>query len=540
MKSSGEVRNRVSSTPWRGALCVFLAASALTVYSWRALIQREHQQLQHLVDVGATRIRSEIRTRLATRMGTLSILARDWQGRLLPTRSGWESDVRLALSQSPGLEAVEWIEPDGAVDWIYPREATVPPLRPAQLHVEHGPANHAFLVGPFEVAPGQPGLRILAPLVDSDEVAGWLCGSFRASALFSDVLENVAPSYEILLRSGTVVLARSAHFGAPSQRGFSRRFDLDLPGSLQLNLDVAPSQAMLDTARTRLPLVILAGGLAMSVLLALALMLRGIAAARADDVETLNQELEERVVARTTELERSNHDLERYASFLSHELRRPISTHTIWAELLESRYGNQLEEPFRTYLAEIRSGARRMSDLISAQLELSTAAAAEPEPNSVDLTCLVREVQTELKADLERTGGTVRAGPLPVVRVDARQLRQLVRNLLENGIKFRRAGVPPEIEVSFQRGSPRREDAVEVRFRDNGRGFSSDEAHRVFRFSERLDPDGEPGNGLGLALCAHIASRLGGEIYADGEPGMGATFHVVLPREILVEDRGES
>jgi signal transduction histidine kinase len=129
----------------------------------------------------------------------------------------------------------------------------------------------------------------------------------------------------------------------------------------------------------------------------------------------------------------------------------------------------------------------------------------------------------------------VRTGALPLVRVDARQLRQLVRNLLENGIKFRRAGIPPEIEVSFRNGSPRRTDAVEVCFHDNGRGFSADEAGRVFHFSERLAPEAEPGNGLGLALCAQIASRIGGEIYANGEPGMGATFHVVLPRGLVVE-----
>ena len=106
---------------------------------------------------------------------------------------------------------------------------------------------------------------------------------------------------------------------------------------------------------------------------------------------------------------------------------------------------------------------------------------------------------------------------------EARQLYQLFRNLIENAIKYRRAGVQSEISISAA--------GTEISVEDNGRGFAREDAERIFEPTERLDPGGTDGQGLGLALCKTIVERHGGRLHGDGRPGEGATFRIVLPAD---------
>ena len=118
----------------------------------------------------------------------------------------------------------------------------------------------------------------------------------------------------------------------------------------------------------------------------------------------------------------------------------------------------------------------------------------------------------------------------PLARGDAGQLAQLFRNLLENALKYRRGGVQCEISI---RAHPARDPAFaggcEIAVEDNGRGFAPEDAERIFAASERLDVAGPEGQGLGLALCRKIIDRHGGSLRAEGRPGEGATFRIVLP-----------
>jgi signal transduction histidine kinase len=117
----------------------------------------------------------------------------------------------------------------------------------------------------------------------------------------------------------------------------------------------------------------------------------------------------------------------------------------------------------------------------------------------------------------------VHVAALPAVRGDARQLYQLFRNLLENAIKYRRAGVQTEISISAS--------GDEIWVEDNGRGFGHEDAERIFEPTERLDPHATDGQGLGLALCKTIVQRHGGDLRAEGRPGQGATFRIALPQD---------
>jgi signal transduction histidine kinase len=137
-------------------------------------------------------------------------------------------------------------------------------------------------------------------------------------------------------------------------------------------------------------------------------------------------------------------------------------------------------------------------------------------------------VLVDLELKIDETGASVAIGNLPTVAADPVQMRQLLQNLLENALKFRRDGVVPEVEVSARVG----DGIAELTVRDNGLGFEAQYAKRIFRAFERLNgTSAYPGTGIGLALCRKIVERHHGMISADSELGSGATFTVRLPLE---------
>jgi signal transduction histidine kinase len=505
-----------------------IVSAVLSALVSQAFAVREREQFELVIGPAARSVRAGIRAELDTRMHALSILAREWQDRFLPMRAGWESDVRLILSQSPGLQSIAWLEPNGARSWEYP-EAQVPALARDELR--------AGVVGPVIGADGEPRLRMLAPLVEDGEPRGWLEATYASDALFDEILESVDTTFAVRLSAGSVELFRSAP-DDPSPHARANT-ELALPSGLVIGIQVEPSREMLAAAHSHLPAATLAGGLALSLLLTLALGLRNVAAQRARSLEReiedrvlaeaevrrLNSELEQRVSERTAELVRSNDNLTRFASFLSHELRQPLGTQMIWIELLESQVRGSLDADAQRSLGNIRASGLKMAELITAQIELASPqrAGGDEAFARVELAAAVRDAIADLQRELDEIGAKVHVGTLPAVRGDARQLYQLFRNLIENAIKYRRAGIQAEISITAGDG--------EVLVEDNGRGFASHDAQRIFEPSERLDPRDIAGQGLGLALCKTIVQRHGGELHAEGRPGAGATFHIALPHD---------
>ena len=524
---------------WQLPVLLGLAAAVVTLLLSQALASREEDQLQRLVSAGSRRVRAELRERLDQNAEALSILAREWEDRLLRTRGAWEADVRLLLSRSPGLEAVEWTGADGTRDWIHPRDAEVPALR---IEPElRAPPQRALIAAPLRLSDGDPGLRVLAPLVEEHELVGWLAGTFRSRVLFAEMLSGLETQWVVRVEAGGVELFRS---GEPSSEGerWTQPVLLDLPGGTNLVAIVQPSPEMVRSARSALPRIVAAGGLVASLLLTLALGMSSIAMARAaalrdemaerqrahEEIRRLNVELEDRVRARTAELSKRNEDLRRFASFLSHELRQPLGTLAIWAELLETRHGATLDAEARRYLAEIRANAKRLGDQIEAQL---AASSQEPKAEPTDLVRVIREVAGALKPALEEADASLELDELPILRVEAQQVRQLFFNLLENAVKYRRPDVPLRIGIRYESGDP-----IEIRVEDNGHGFPPAQAERLFAVGERLAQPGVEGHGLGLAICRRVLERHGGTLHAEGRPERGATFRLRFPAELLVED----
>ncbi|UBV45315.1 GAF domain-containing protein (plasmid) [Deinococcus taeanensis] len=229
---------------------------------------------------------------------------------------------------------------------------------------------------------------------------------------------------------------------------------------------------------------------------------------------------------RTEELERSNAELEKFAYVASHDLQEPLRTISSFSELIQRRYGEGLDERGRTYLTLIARGAERMKVLIDDLLVFSRLNAVR-EPHSVlPLTEALDEAVNRLHAALEHSGAVVTHDGLPSVAGNLSELTQLFQNLIGNAVKFRREGVPPRIHVRVVR----EDDMWHLSVQDNGIGFESQYAERVFQIFQRLHLREQfEGTGMGLAIVRKIVEHHCGRVWAESEPGRGSTFHITLP-----------
>lgn len=231
------------------------------------------------------------------------------------------------------------------------------------------------------------------------------------------------------------------------------------------------------------------------------------------------------LATRAQDLERSNRELEDYASVTSHDLQGPLVTIGMYAGLLEKRLAGDPDA--RKLAAHIRAGAERMRaltrDLLAyARLE-KEAGASEP----VELDVLLGETLESLAGPLSDRDAQVVAEELPTVYGDAARLRQVLQNLLANAIKFSDADARPRVEIT---GTLLDDGTARIDVRDDGIGFAPGQAELIFRPFQRLHAaDRYEGTGIGLAVCQKIVEQHGGRIWAEGEPGAGATFSFVLP-----------
>ncbi|HEY4581046.1 MAG TPA: ATP-binding protein, partial [Candidatus Acidoferrales bacterium] len=242
-------------------------------------------------------------------------------------------------------------------------------------------------------------------------------------------------------------------------------------------------------------------------------------------------------------LERSNKELEQFAYVASHDLQEPLRKIQAFADRLRTKVGPALGEEGRDYLERMMGSTRRMQDLINDLLSLSRVSTKGQPFVPVTLGEVAHEVISDLEALIEQTGGRVEVGELPTVEADPLQMRQLLQNLIGNGLKFHQSGEKPVITVSGQlvriaRGIPRQgADWCQILVTDNGIGFDEKYLDRIFQPFQRLHGRGEfEGTGIGLSVCLRIAERHGGSITARSQPGQGAAFIVTLPAHQMKED----
>lgn len=262
--------------------------------------------------------------------------------------------------------------------------------------------------------------------------------------------------------------------------------------------------------------------------MAVALTARDVSARKRDEEELrrIRLELEERVVKRTAALRSVNRELEAFTYSASHDLRAPLRGIDGFSQALLEDYGAALDETAGRYIERIRAGAQRMGDIIDSLLLLSRISQSELTVTRVDLGQLARETVGELREREPDRRVDLRVTPGLVVQADHRLMRVAMENLLNNSWKFSRERDDAVIEVGRVEDRPR--DTFFVR--DNGAGFDMTYGEKLFVPFQRLHhPRRFEGTGIGLGTVQRVITRHGGRVWAQGEPGTGATFYFELP-----------
>jgi light-regulated signal transduction histidine kinase (bacteriophytochrome) len=253
------------------------------------------------------------------------------------------------------------------------------------------------------------------------------------------------------------------------------------------------------------------------------------------------KKLQHQLETMVEELRRSNASLEEFAYAASHDLQEPLRKIHTFSNRLRMDLSAQLSSVQQTMFERIENAAQRMRQLIDDLLAFSQVSTRQNEPEQVELSKVLEAVLQDLETSISETGAVIKADHLPVIKGDERQLRQLFQNLVGNAIKYRKPDLVPEVSITCKAvqgsdaalsafGVQANRDYYLLQIADNGIGFEQQYAESIFQVFHRLHGRSEyEGTGIGLAIVQKVVQSHGGYISAEGNPGVGAIFRVLLP-----------
>lgn len=256
--------------------------------------------------------------------------------------------------------------------------------------------------------------------------------------------------------------------------------------------------------------------------------------------EELNRKVEERTAALShlnEQLLSYNKELEDFAFITSHDLQEPLRKIKLFCSLLMQRASSKLNESENRYLNKIFETAGGMKTVLHSLLQYSELTERDT-PVPVNLEEIVRVVLDKHEAIIENKNAVIQVTALPTIKAVLHQMHELFYHLINNALKFSKEGVQPVVHVEaytpekeeLPKGLPRDRVYVAISIKDNGIGFDSGSAEKIFTIFQRLhDRNKYEGMGMGLVLCKKIVHRHSGKIWAESRVNEGTTFTIILP-----------
>ncbi len=488
------------------------------------------------------------------RLASLKILAERWVERRPPdfSRKRFLEFAQAIYDYYPGFTAINWIDPQGRIQWVFPEWNTGTRHRSV---FEHGNTGYtrAFEKARQTLEPtyspcltlftGGLGFETFWPLVYEGRVQGYLNGVFEVgrimdACLAKDMLEDF---WVGLYEEGRLIYSspRPIKAGHNEDR-VSASCAIRLPGRtwqliLQPRPPICPPGAIWN-----LPFLVFGLLISMALSLLLYLLLHRMALFREATDHALFQvnerkkaeealrENEIRLQSLVKELEGKNAELETFVYSVSHDLKTPIVTIEGFIGAFEEDFGDRLPQDGRRYLQYMSDAARKMDLLINDLLELSRIGRLSEKKAAFPLQDVVKEVVSGLTRQIGEKGITLDVQEtLPFVYGERKRIAQVLENLLSNAIKYMGKDNPsPRIEVGVKR-----EKGQEVIFvRDNGIGIEKDYFEKIFDVFQRLPPAKglDQGTGVGLTIVKRIVEQHGGSIWLTSNPQQGTTFFFTL------------
>jgi signal transduction histidine kinase len=236
---------------------------------------------------------------------------------------------------------------------------------------------------------------------------------------------------------------------------------------------------------------------------------------------------------RTAQLTTVNEELEAFAYSVSHDLRAPLRAINGFAQILTERCGASLPPEGHECLKKVQVASKRMDVLIQDLLTYARTGRGSVRAIPVPLPPLIQELECTFGDRLATTHAHVDVlEPLAIPLGDPTLIEQILLNLLDNALKYRRAEVVPELKLSATAMG----EEVLIQLADNGIGMPREYQDKIFHVFQRLHHEHEyPGTGIGLAIVAKAAHAMGGEVSVESSPGQGSTFSVRLPSALSTE-----
>jgi light-regulated signal transduction histidine kinase (bacteriophytochrome) len=226
------------------------------------------------------------------------------------------------------------------------------------------------------------------------------------------------------------------------------------------------------------------------------------------------------------QLEFQNKELEQFVYAASHDMKEPLRKIQLYNSYIAANASNVLDEKSSEYFNRSIQATQRMTALIEDLLAYSKVSSMGDGYEEVDMNSVIDEIAAYHKADFEHKRITLERDELPVIKAIPFQIKQLLSNLIDNGVKYRH----PERDGRIHIGYKKIEKYHKITVKDNGIGFDPAYAGRIFEMFQRLPATSAvQGTGIGLAICKKIVQNHNGLIDATGKPGEGASFSVYLP-----------